>query len=480
VGFSYSTLYFSFRRNPSEARFQGGLLRIEWPFGSYGTPSVGLDGCAGDVARRSISHSTRLHQRRDVPQYDLSDYRWLIGSDGTAWLRRASDDARDTSPVTLTARFRRELSASRTHLVLEQVELRARARAKFAMADEMFFTRVGLEQATDEAVARHKAERFPRGSLRVDMCCGIGGDLAALATGGPAVGADCDRVVALLAAENLRRLDRDAGQVVVGDVTRLALPPDAAWHVDPDRRPAGRRSTQIAWHSPDRAAVERMLEHAPQAAIKLAPAAEVPAEWKPRAESQWISRARQCRQLVVWFDRLAQSPGQHSATVLSADSLDAMPQARTVTGQPGPIRTVARRIERYVFEPDPAVLAAGLTWALAEQHQLKALAAGAVYLTGDRPIDDAALGCFEVDEVLPLDKKRLKRLLADRGIGRLEIKKRGLDIDPERLRRELRLKGNAAAVLILARRGDSASAIIARRVEWKRETGFELGQTPGP
>ena len=122
-------------------------------------------------------------------------------------------------------------------------------------------------------------------------------------------------------------------------------------------------------------------------------------------------------------------------------------------------------MERYVFEPDPAVLAAGLTWALAEQHRLKALAAGAVYLTGDSPIDDSALACFEVDEVLPLDKKRLKRLPAQRGIGRLEIKKRGLTIDPERLRHELRLKGNAAAVLILARRGASASAIVARRVD---------------
>jgi len=399
-----------------------------------------------------------------VPQYDLTDYRWLIGSDGARWLRRVTDDERDTSPVTLTARLRQELSVSRTHLILEQVELRGRARAKFALADEMFFTRLGLEQATDEAVAQCKAERFPQGTLRVDMCCGIGGDLISLAADGPAMGVDRDQVAALLAAENLRRLDRSTGQIVVADATRLALPPDAAWHVDPDRRPKGRRSTQLAWHSPDQSAVQRMLEQAPQAAIKLAPAAEVPAAWQPRAELQWISRARQCRQLVVWFDRLARAAGQHSATVLTTRSLDPMPQARTLTGQPGPIREVADRIERYVFEPDPAVLAAGLTWALAEQHRLKALAAGAVYLTGDSPIADAALGCFEVDEVLPLDKKRLKRLLAERGIGRLEIKKRGLTIDPERLRRELRLKGDAAAVLILARRGASASAIIARRV----------------
>jgi len=92
------------------------------------------------------------------------------------------------------------------------------------------------------------------------------------------------------------------------------------------------------------------------------------------------------------------------------------------------------------------------------------LAAGGVYLTADRPIRDPAMSCFEVEEVAPFDKKRLKQLLAARKLGRLEIKTRGLPHNPDTLRRELRVKGDAAGVLLLAQHAGSLWAILARRV----------------
>ena len=41
----------------------------------------------------------------------------------------------------------------------------------------MFFTSVGLEQATDFVTATYKAQRFSIGGRYVDLCCGLGGDL---------------------------------------------------------------------------------------------------------------------------------------------------------------------------------------------------------------------------------------------------------------------------------------------------------------
>jgi hypothetical protein len=121
-------------------------------------------------------------------------------------------------------------------------------------------------------------------------------------------------------------------------------------------------------------------------------------------------------------------------------------------------------VGRYVFDPDPAVLASGLTAVLAEAHGLAAVTGGISYLTGDRPIDDPALACFQVSEVLPLDRKRLRSLLESRGIGRLEIKKRGVSDDPEQLRRQLRLRGDRAAVLLVAPIAGTVTAILAERV----------------
>ena len=197
-------------------------------------------------------------------------------------------------------------------------ELRERAAAKFERAQSMFFTRVGLEQATDQWVAAYKARRFAGRGPVADLCCGIGGDLLALVAVGPAVGVDRDPISICLAAANAR-VYGIAPTFDTCDTTNFDARGLAAWHIDPDRRPAGHRTTSIDWSSPNRDDVERLLVAAPNAALKLAPAADVPAEWCERCELEWISRERQCRQLVAWHGELAGNLGERRATILSAD-----------------------------------------------------------------------------------------------------------------------------------------------------------------
>jgi hypothetical protein len=392
----------------------------------------------------------------------LDDYRWLLGPEAEGWLRRVAEDGRE--PVALAASLRKELSRPQTHLILEQDELRRRAERKFAHARQMFFTRIGLEQATDQIVAAHKAARFPSIGRRVDLCCGVGGDLLALATIGPTLGIDRDRVTALLTSENLRRLGHERSRVAVAEAGDARLDAGTFWHVDPDRRPDGRRSVQLRWHSPDQETIEHFRACAPNGAVKLAPATDAPDAWRKEAELEWISRDRECRQQVVWFGNLAEAPGRRRATVIRHHDLESKPEIRVVMGTPGMTIAPAQRVGRYIFEPDAAVLAADLSGTLAAEHDLEPLIAAGVYLTADRPIADPAMSCFEVVEVLPFDKKRLKRLLASRGLGRLEIKTRGVPYDPESLHRELRVTGDVAGVLLLSRFGRGVLAILARRM----------------
>ena len=226
---------------------------------------------------------------------ELADYEWLTGAEAAAVL---GDLAGGGEPLhRRAARLRRNFSATRVHLLLEQVELRQRARAKFARADELFFTRRGLEQATDEWVAGYKARRFAGREPVGDLCCGIGGDLLGLAAVAPSAGVDRDRIVAYLAAANAHALSRPA-TVESRDVSRTSAGDFASWHMDPDRRPGGRRTSSPARCSPDAATIADLLTAAPNAAIKLAPAAEIPDDWCDACELEWISRDRQCRQLV--------------------------------------------------------------------------------------------------------------------------------------------------------------------------------------
>ncbi|HVW38016.1 MAG TPA: hypothetical protein VHB99_11950, partial [Pirellulales bacterium] len=103
------------------------------------------------------------------------------------------------------------------------------------------------------------------------------------------------------------------------------------------------------------------------------------------------------------------------------------------------------------------------TGVLAEERELGAIAPGSVYLTGDRLVSDLALAWFEITELLPFDIKRLKALVRERRIGRLEIKKRGVPHDPEIVRRQLRVPGDNAATLFITRLGDAVVAILSSR-----------------
>src|SRR3954470_4768283 len=397
------------------------------------------------------THSHSLAPRRQMSTYtDIADYEWLTGDEAGAVLEEL---AAQTTPLhTIVARLRKTFTQTQTHLLLEQTDLRRRATEKFSQSHRMFFTPFGLEQATDEWVAQYKAQRFasrgrvsPRCDSKsvafADLCCGIGGDLMPLApnttgwlgssnqrapseqpeTSTTAIGVDRDPIAAHFAHLNT------GVPIETIDINNFDLAGTQAFHIDPDRRPTGKRTTSLDFCSPNRQQIEQLLTQVPNAAIKLAPACEVPPDWTARCELEWISRNRECRQLVAWHGNLALSPGQRRATIIPASRGVLAPDiaVRTIAGQPKQPVQVVQKVDRYVFDIDPAILAAKLKGALAAEHNLAALSTGPTYLTGPNAIADAALACFEVDDVIPFDIRTLSQYLHARSIGTLEIKKRG-------------------------------------------------------
>jgi hypothetical protein len=393
---------------------------------------------------------------------ELADYQWLVGSEAAVVL---TELAACTEPLlTVASRLRRQFSVVRAHLLLEQADLRRRAAAKFTHADSMFFTSLGLEQATDEWIARYKATRFAGRGPIADLCCGIGGDLLGLAEQASTVGVDRDPIATCFASANAQATLAPTAaanvSLAIGEADTFAIAHFAAWHLDPDRRPQGNRTTSLEWSCPDQTTVDRFIAEVPHAAIKLAPAAEVPADWADRCELEWISRDRECRQLVAWHGDLAHSPGIRRATILGNDGT----LRRTVAGLPNIGVPIAERLGRFIYEPDSAVLAAHLTGVLATEHRLERVSAGIAYLTGDTVADDPALSCFEVDDVLPFEIRRLVAHLRERAIGTLEIKKRGVEVDPSQLRRQFKLQGDHSATLIITPHNGKQIAILAHRV----------------
>lgn len=393
--------------------------------------------------------------------------RWLTGPEAVAPL---ADHADAEATPAAVARLRRTLTVEHAAAVLDQAALRRRASAKFGRAERMFFTRVGLEQATDEWIARYKAGRIAPvvGDGRVaEVCSGVGGDLAGLAARGvDALGIERDPAVAILSASNAAVYadGADGPTVAAREATDRDLADVAAWHADPDRRASGRRTTRPDAHDPPLDRLAAWRAGCPASAIKFAPAARLPEDWQAECELQWISRGGECRQLVAWGGALADRRGERVATRVEADGRP----AASLAGDARVAPPMTDRVAALVFEPDPAVIAGRLVGAAAERWGVAAWAAGVAYLTGDRPIDHPLVAAFAVEETMPLDRRRLADWLAARGVGRLEIKTRGVGVDPERLRRELRPRGEAQATLLVApdpvAGGAKPVVIAARRV----------------
>ena len=397
----------------------------------------------------------------DAPTLD--DYRWLVGPAAETYLQQA--ESLPGNLVTLAKRLRQNLSAARAHLVVELVELRRRAREKFEQARVMFFARQLLEQATEERIARYKARRFPPGHTVADLCCGLGGDLLALAERGPCLAVDRDSVACLLAEANCRRLGRYPVQIHVANVCELAGSLDcSAWHIDPDRRATGRRVSRVELLEPGMDVVADLLSRIPAGAVKLAPATQWHDETSIAVELEWISSRRECRQQVAWLGALAVHPGSRTATVVLADG-----QAHSFTGEPN------REIEvappgKFLYDVDASLNASRLAGAYAQSLGLASLGRWPTYLTSDRRAVSPLLSPFEVEAVLPLDVKRLKAVLRQRHVGQLEIKVCGAPVDPTDLRRRLAPHGPASATLLIFGAAGAVQVALTQRCQPVDET----------
>ena len=388
----------------------------------------------------------------------VDDCRWLTSPAASPYLQRAAQES--SKLVQLARSLRKDLSADRVNLIWEQTALRRLAREKFSLAERMFFLRTLLEQSTEERIAVYKGQRFPASEQISDLCCGLGGDMIGFAHHGRVVGIDRNPTATILAAANCHVYGNDLAVTKVATVEEYCHEASGLWHLDPDRRSTGNRTTQHQFLEPGIEFIDRLRGQTADGAVKLAPATVSPAHWESIAELEWIGSRRECRQQVAWFGSLAKLPGARRATVI-----DPQGEACSVTGRTDEEFPVYSGIGKFVCEPHAAVLAARLTGTLANQHALSAISSRLAYLTGDKPVNTPLLATFEVVDVLPFDLRRLKAALHARNVGRLEIKTRGVDVVPDELRKKLKPRGDEELTVLIAGTRPNVRAILARR--WK-------------
>jgi hypothetical protein len=401
---------------------------------------------------------------------------WLATADGRALLDFARDLPADT--LTRLTLLRKQVSAARAAAAVELLELRARARAraKFADAEQMFFTREGLEQATGDAIAAHHAARLPEGVGVLDACCGIGGDARLLAARGPVVAVDQNPAAAHCTRLNIDRsaAGAHAALVACADATMLRLDrlKEREIHAaffDPSRRAAGyagrRRVRAAEEYAPPLRWLEALRAHVESVCVKVSPAVADESIAFPDVRVEFLSDRGECKEAVLWFGPPADSlplPPRAAEPYFATVLRPGLSAATLAPFECAPLDSAD--VMEYLFEPDPAVIRAHLVPQIASVLSASAIEPGVAYLTSARLQETPFASAYRAVDALPFDRKHIQRRLRALGAHISVVKKRGVPFEPEEVRRALAPCGDRPLVLILLRRAGRAFAILSERV----------------
>ena len=330
--------------------------------------------------------------------------------------------------------------------VVETVLLRRRAASKLDGSASWLFTDDALQQATASAVARHRAARFADRVVH-DVTCSIGADLFALGeVASVCVGSDLDPVRLAMARNNV------PGRLVVQADALRPVSRAGAVTADPARRDsAGRRKWNPADFVPPLDELSSVYAGV-DLAVKCTPGIDFAvAPWADEIEVVSLDGA--VREACLWTRGLATAGVSRRASVLHGSEswtiTDAEPDDCPVAS-PG----------AWIIDPDGAVVRAGLVRLYAARHGLWQLDERIAYLSGSVP--PPGIRAFRVLEHGHYTEKALKSLLRARGIGRLEILVRGLDVDPNTLRKRLKPTGSAEASVVLTRIGSKPVMVLCQ------------------
>jgi hypothetical protein len=391
------------------------------------------------------------HRGQAVLEFGLESVAYLRGGEGRDALAEVATLPLTANSLVADIASARTRFGERAGILVETVRLRRKAADKLPGTAEWLFTDEALQQATAAVVAAHRARRLS-GARVHDATCSIGTELAALADRAAyVVGSDLDPVRLAMARHNVgtgvQLLRADALRPVTRDTVVL---------LDPARRRGGRRTFDPREYTPPLdVALDTYADR--DLVVKCAPGIDFGALRRLGfdGEIEITSYGGSVREACLWSAGLTSTGVTRRASVLDRgeELTDADPDDCEVAPA-----------GRWIIDPDGAVVRAGLVRHYAARHGLWQLDPEIAYLSGDR-LPDGVRG-FEVFEQVAYQEKRLRQALAAHDAGTVEILVRGVDVDPDALRRRLKPRGGTAISVVVTRLGSGtasrATAFICR------------------
>jgi SAM-dependent methyltransferase len=388
---------------------------------------------------------------------DVATFQELLSQKGQTALADAEALATiETGFLDCFEKLRKRHAPALAKAAIETILLRRKARMKFTSADRMYFTREALEQATGELAARHRARRFAPFGAVADLGCGIGGDTLALAGAGLTVHAvESDPLRLAMAQANAEAL-RLANRIVFheGDALTVPLPDVRAAFADPARRSDGKRHLNPEFYTPPLSALRARFAAGFPLAVKIAPGVALSDIDHLGAEVEFVSVEGELKECVLWFGPLWTAA--RCATVL--------PSGRTLFAEESSQFPPVAAVQSFVYDPDPAVVRAGLAGQLANELGAPAIDNTVALFTGTTSVSSQFVTAYRVEESERYNVRRLREILKAQNVGRVTVVKRGSRIDADELLGKLKLAGSEHRVVLLTRAAGEQVMIVCERL----------------
>jgi len=308
----------------------------------------------------------------------------------------------------------------------------------------LYPVQLSLEQSSSESTAKYKAS-LCEGNILVDLTGGFGVDCSFMSRGFKQVtyverqGELCE-----LASHNFRALNLPHVQVINAETENYLSSMEAVdWiFIDPARRSsAGKKVVLLSDCEPDVSALSSaLLSKASRVLIKLSPMMDITAAVKElpnTAEIHILSVDNECKEVLLMLDQQTHTQ-QHIHTLNTGKNNKSEAFDFVQDEESRATVTYATAMEKYLYEPNAAVMKSGAFKLVAARYGLRKLQQNTHLYTSDKLILEFPGRVFEVVKQWGSSKKDLKELAANN--AKANISTRNYPLTVEELRKKLQLK----------------------------------------
>lgn len=354
------------------------------------------------------------------------------------------------NPVKLVEKLKKRYSEDKVSDIAELLESRYAARAKFGRAEQMFFTREGLEQSTSEQVSLFKGEHYFRAADCVDLCCGIGGTAVGMAQHAGCVRAvDIDALHLKMAEYNVGLYSPDADCVFKREDVTQALPDGDLYHFDPSRRQGLQRTFDPEEYSPPLSFTDTIREKSPDVIVKVSPLFTLSGSDEYSADI--LSFSGEVKEILLCYGRFRQ---KETRAIM-------LPETTILVRNPVLEEQAGSDVMEYIYDPDPAVVKGDMCGTLAHELGISIIVPGVRYMTSDTYVESPAVKPFRVKQVFPFSYRHVNRYFKRHSIGNISVKCKDSLIKTGSITKRLKPKGKGTAALFYIDRGDQDRIFVA-------------------